>query len=71
MFESQREVVESLLTNDNAFKRLYEKYEDLKVDVDQANIGKKTIDDLTLNEMKKKKLFLKDQMAKIIEQHHH
>ena len=28
MFESQREVVESLLTNDNAFKRLYEKYEE-------------------------------------------
>lgn len=71
MFEAEEKVVESLLVNDISFKRLYEKYENLKTDVDDANSGKTIVDDLTLNEMKKTKLLLKDKMAKIIERQYH
>lgn len=71
MFEAEQKVVESLLVSDMSFKRLYDKYEHLKTDVDDANNGKTIVDDITLNEMKKTKLLLKDQMAKIIERQHH
>lgn len=67
MFEYDEEIVEALLKESVDFKRLYDKYIKLKQDVESANVGDSPIEDMELERMKKEKLFLKDQMAKIIE----
>ena len=67
MFEYDEEIVEALLKENVDFKRLYDKYIKSKQDVGSANAGDAPIDDMELEKMKKEKLFLKDQMAKIIE----
>jgi uncharacterized protein YdcH (DUF465 family) len=67
MFEFDEEVVETLLKESVDFKRLYDKHIDLNRDVDSANTGDKLIEDMELEGMKKEKLYLKDQMAQIIE----
>ncbi len=67
MFEYDEEIVEALLKERVDFKRLYDKYIYLKQELESANVGDAPIEDMELERMKKEKLFLKDQMAKIIE----
>ncbi len=67
MFEFDEEIVEALLKESVDFKRLYDKHVDLNRDVDSANTGDTPIEDMELEGMKKEKLYLKDQMAQIIE----
>ena len=67
MFEFDEEIVDALLKENVDFKRLYDKHINLNRDVDSANTGDTPIDDMELEGMKKEKLFLKDQMAQIIE----
>ena len=67
MFEFDEEIVEVLLRESVDFKRLYDKHINLKREVDSANAGDSPIEDMELEGMKKEKLFLKDQMAQIIE----
>lgn len=66
MFEHDQEIVNSLLSEDQDFKRLYEKHGKLKQKVREANIGAEPMDDFTLENLKKEKLLLKDRMAAII-----
>ncbi len=67
MFEFDEEIVEELLKDSVVFKRLYDKHLNLKREVDNANAGYSPVEDMQLEGMKKEKLFLKDQMAQIIE----
>ena len=67
MFEYDQHIVESLLDENNDFKRLYDKYDVLKQRVNEANAGTIPIDDFSLEKMKKEKLLLKDRMAHMIE----
>jgi hypothetical protein len=67
MFEFDEEIVEALLKESVDFKRLYDKHIDLNRDVDSANTGEYPIEDMELEGMKKEKLYMKDQMAQIIE----
>ncbi len=69
MFEYDQEIVNSLLNNNNDFKRLYDKYDILKNTVREANEGNVDMDQLSLEELKKAKLDLKDRMSLIIENH--
>lgn len=69
MFEYDQKIVDALLSEDISFKRLYEKHSDLKRKVHEANMGALAMDDFSLENMKKEKLFLKDQMAEIIERY--
>ena len=71
MFEYDQEIVNSLLNKNNNFKRLYDRYSVLKNTVDKANEGQVAIDQLSLEELKKTKLNLKDRMALIIEDYRH
>ncbi len=66
MFEYDQEIVESLLTENDDFKRLYEKHVELKQRVKEANLGTNPLDNYLLEKMKKEKLLLKDRMAVII-----
>jgi uncharacterized protein len=69
MFEYDQEIVNSLLNNNNDFKRLYDKHDLLKNTVKEANEGNVDMDQLSLEELKKVKLDLKDRMSLIIESH--
>jgi len=67
MFEYDQHIVDSLLSENNDFKRLYDKHDELKQRVDEANSGTLPVDDFSLEKMKKEKLLLKDKMAMMIE----
>ena len=67
MFEFDQVIVDSLLAENSDFKRLYDKHGELKQRVKDANLDTSGIDDYSLENMKKEKLFLKDQMAHFIE----
>jgi len=67
MFEFEKEIVDSLLNENQDFKRLYEKHSQLKRRVDNVHEGAEVMDDLSLETLKKEKLYLKDKMAALIE----
>ena len=67
MFEYDQEIVDTLLSENTDFKRLYDKHMELKEMVHSANIGTAPIDDVTLENLKKEKLLLKDRMSTFIE----
>lgn len=67
MFEYESEIVESLLSENEDFKRLFDKHDRLKRRVMEAHSGIEPMDDLSLENIKKEKLLLKDRMAVIIE----
>ena len=69
MFEHDQEVVHSLLNESKNFRRLYDKHSLLKRAVREANEGHG--DGLSLEELKKRKLDLKDQMSVMIEDYKH
>ncbi len=69
MFEFEEGIVEHLLKENRDFERLYKKHDQLKRRVDGAHVGAEQIDDLSLESLKKEKLFLKDKMALLIENH--
>lgn len=67
MFEYDQDIVESLLTENDDFKRLFDKHGELKHQVQEANLGNNPLDDISLEKLKKEKLMLKDRMAHMIE----
>ena len=71
MFEQDQEIVNSLLNENNNFKRLYEKHSVLKNTVREANEGNINYDQLSLEGLKKEKLILKDRMFAMIENYRH
>ena len=66
MFEDQQNIVKSLLQENKDFSRLHNKHSELKDKISLANEGKEAIDHLILEQLKKQKLSLKDQMANMI-----
>ncbi|MEM7467384.1 MAG: DUF465 domain-containing protein [Pseudomonadota bacterium] len=66
MFENQQETIDALILESEQFRRLYDKHAVLKSQVSQANHGDLAIDELNLEQLKKQKLQLKDQMAVFI-----
>ncbi len=71
MFEYDQKIVDSLLRGNDDFKRLHDKYTALKSRVKEANEGNIGVDDLSLEELKKEKLNLKDCMSVMIEDFKH
>ncbi|OGT63963.1 MAG: hypothetical protein A3I13_05080 [Gammaproteobacteria bacterium RIFCSPLOWO2_02_FULL_47_50] len=67
MFEHDQHIVNSLLSENNDFKRLYDKHDMLKQRVNEVNAGVVPMDDFSLEKIKKEKLMLKDRMAHMIE----
>lgn len=66
MFESDQHIVDALLSENSDFQRLYRKHIELKHRVHEANARTDVIDELSLENLKKEKLMLKDKMAAII-----
>ena len=70
MFEKDQDTVDVLLSESDAFRRLYDKHIALKSQVHDANGGAISMEQLALEELKKEKLALKDQMTVMIKNYH-
>lgn len=66
MFEFEQDIVDALLSEDERFKRLYTRHTELKQKVSNANSGVKPLDSYELDNLKKEKLQVKDQLAMMI-----
>jgi uncharacterized protein YdcH (DUF465 family) len=66
MFEYEKEIVDELRKNNKKFEQLFEEHHKLKDKVRDAGLGVLPLDDYTLENMKKKKLLVKDRMAAMI-----
>lgn len=69
MFEHEQAIVQALLEENEEFRRLYLKHQELKQQVQAANDGTVPLDDFALEELKKKKLRIKDQLARMLNAH--
>ena len=69
MFEYDQQIVDKLLEENDEFRSLYEKHQELNQQVDDADVGVLPLDDLTLHRLKKEKLQLRDRLATLIEMH--
>jgi len=63
MFEFEQDIVDTLLNEDEDFKRTHKKYIKLKQQVKDANYGTNVLDEFSIESLKKEKLLLKDRMA--------
>ena len=68
MFESDQATVDSLLNHDVNFRRLYLKHADLNDEIDEVSAGERSMDQLALETLKKKKLQLADEMYALIKE---
>ena len=71
MFENDQEIVNFLLHDSNDFRRLYDKHDNIKRTVQEANEGHISVDEDSLENLKKEKLYLKDCMSLMIEDYRH
>jgi len=67
MFEYDKQTVNKLLEENDEFRSLYEKHQELNQQVDAADCGVAPLDDLALHRLKKEKLQLRDRLASLIE----
>lgn len=66
MFEEQpQQELDALLRSNPDFRRLYDRHRDLDRKVVNAELGVSPIDDLTLSQMKREKLAMKDRLARM------
>lgn len=68
MFENQQDQVQVLLKDNEEFRRLYNRHQQLEKRVLAAETGTAPMEDLALNELKREKLRAKDQLVRIMEQ---
>lgn len=66
MFERRQQAVESLLNSNDEFRWLFNKHHDIHKRVELAEEGDLPLDDLTLAQMKKEKLSLRDRLTEIM-----
>ena len=70
MFSDRQEDVENLLNQNIEFRRLYNKHQELDKKVHAAETGLNPMEDLALVQLKKEKLWAKDQMARLLDSQH-
>jgi uncharacterized protein YdcH (DUF465 family) len=66
MFEHEQAIVNELLNDNPAFRRIYEKHSQLNAKVDRATTGEAPIEHFELETMKKEKLMLRDKLQAMI-----
>ncbi len=68
MFENRKDQMEILLKNNDDFRHLYNRHQQLEKRVLAAETGTAPMGDLALNQLKREKLRAKDQLSRIMEQ---
>lgn len=67
MFENQQKEIESLMHDNEEFRTLYQRHQELDKKVLDAELGVLPLDDVTLANMKKEKLRAKDRLTRLFE----
>ena len=67
MFEHRQETMQKLLKENEDFRRLYNRHQELDKRVTAAEVGTAPMEDLALMKLKKEKLHAKDQLARMME----
>lgn len=67
MFENRQNEVQDMLKENIEFRRLYNRHQELHQQVEAAETGVSPMEDLQLVQMKKEKLWAKDQLARMLE----
>lgn len=68
MFENRKEELESMLNENKEFRRLYNQHQQLEKRVIAAENGTAAMEDLALNQLKREKLMIKDQLTRLMDQ---
>ena len=67
MFEHRQEQMEKMKEENEDFLRVYNRHQELDKRVTAAEGGTATIEHLALNQLKKEKLWAKDQLARMMD----
>ena len=67
MFEHHQQEMEKLMKENEDFLRIYNRHQELDKRVSAAETGTAPMEDLALNQLKKEKLWAKDQLARIMD----
>ncbi|MCP4044663.1 MAG: YdcH family protein [Gammaproteobacteria bacterium] len=63
MFEHQQNKMDELIKDNEDFRRIYDRHQELDKRVTAAELGTAPMEDLALNQLKKEKLWAKDKLA--------
>lgn len=69
MTDNEQKTIESLLEGNDEFRELYDRHNELKSQVRDAELGHAPMDSMRLGELKREKLRAKDRMATLIAEH--
>jgi uncharacterized protein YdcH (DUF465 family) len=67
MFEHRQEQMEKMMQENEDFLRVFNRHQELDKRVTAAEIGTAPMEDLALNQLKKEKLWAKDQLARMMD----
>ncbi len=67
MFEHRQKKMEKLMQENDDFRRIYNRHQELDKRVTAAELGTQPLDDLSLMKLKKEKLWIKDQLANLMD----
>jgi uncharacterized protein YdcH (DUF465 family) len=67
MFEHHQQEMKILMKENEDFLRIYNRHQELDKRVSAAETGTAPMEDLALNQLKKEKLWAKDQLARIMD----
>jgi uncharacterized protein YdcH (DUF465 family) len=70
MFEHHQQEMDKLMKENEDFLRIYNRHQELDKRVTAAEVGSAPMEDLALNQLKKEKLWAKDQLARIMDSTH-
>ena len=63
MFEHRKKKLDELIKENEDFRRIYDRHQELDKRVTAAELGTAPMEDLALNQLKKEKLWVKDKLA--------
>ena len=63
MFSDQKNKMDQLMKENEDFRRIYDRHQELDKRVTAAELGTAPMEDLALNQLKKEKLWVKDKLA--------
>ena len=67
MFEHHKSEMDELIKENEDFRRIYNRHQELDKRVTAAELGTAPMEDLALNQLKKEKLWAKDKLATLME----
>ncbi len=67
MFEHRQEDMERLMKENEDFRRIFNRHQELDKRVTAAELGTAPMEDLALVQLKKEKLWAKDKLAQIMD----